>query len=100
MKLLPFFSQRKPRKFDHKPIYFDPRKEALEERIQNIKMEMGKEIPTEEYKPQIKGAFVHQTKHLRRREGNAEKNDSSRNILMGVILALLIVIAYYVYFKG
>lgn len=32
MALFSFYNMRKPRQFDHKPIYWDPHKEALEER--------------------------------------------------------------------
>ena len=30
MALFSFYNMRKPRQFDHKPIYWDPHKEALE----------------------------------------------------------------------
>ena len=41
MALFSFYNMRKPRQFDHKPIYWDPHKEALEERISKVKREMG-----------------------------------------------------------
>lgn len=40
MALFSFYNMRKPRQFDHKPIYWDPHKEALEERISKVKREM------------------------------------------------------------
>lgn len=43
MALFSFYNMRKPRQFDHKPIYWDPHKEALEERISKVKREMGVE---------------------------------------------------------
>ena len=36
MALFSFYNMRKPRQFDHKPIYWDPHKEALEERISTV----------------------------------------------------------------
>ena len=45
MALFSFYNMRKPRQFDHKPIYWDPHKEALEERISKVKREMGVEEP-------------------------------------------------------
>ena len=48
MALFSFYNMRKPRQFDHKPIYWDPHKEALEERISKVKREMGVEEPLEE----------------------------------------------------
>ena len=41
MALFSFYHMRKPRQFEHKPIYWDPHKEALEERVSKIKREMG-----------------------------------------------------------
>lgn len=43
MALFSFYNMRKPRQYDHKPIYWDPHKEALEERISKVKREMGVE---------------------------------------------------------
>ena len=63
MALFSFYNMRKPRQFDHKPIYWDPHKEALEERISKVKREMGVEEPLEEYKPHIKGTFIEGTSH-------------------------------------
>lgn len=65
MAFFSFYNMRKPRQFDHKPIYWDPRKEALEERISKVKREMGIEEPLEEYKPHIKGTFIEGTSHLK-----------------------------------
>ncbi|MDO5571084.1 MAG: hypothetical protein Q4F97_06410 [Bacteroidales bacterium] len=91
-----FFNVRKPRQFRHEPIYFDPRKDALEERVKKVKKEMG-ELPDEEYKPDLKGAFVNQTSHVRRRHENGEKSSNSRNIVLAVALVLLCIVFYYLY---
>ena len=40
MALFSFYNMRKPRQYDHKPIYWDPHKEALEERISKVKREI------------------------------------------------------------
>ena len=37
MALFSFYNVRKPRQFDHKPIYWDPHKEAMEDRIRKVK---------------------------------------------------------------
>ena len=42
-----FYNNRRPRQFDHKPIYFDPHKEAMEERVRRIKKEMGLFLPNQ-----------------------------------------------------
>lgn len=41
MALFSFYNVRKPRQFNHKPIYWDPHKEAMEERVRKMKREMG-----------------------------------------------------------
>jgi hypothetical protein len=43
MALFSFYNVRKPRQFDHKPIYWDPHKEAMEDRIRKVKREIGME---------------------------------------------------------
>ena len=43
MAISSFYSMRKPRQFEHKPIYWDPHKEELEERKRKIRIEMGLE---------------------------------------------------------
>jgi hypothetical protein len=93
-----FFNQRKPRGFHHEPIYYDPRKEELEERVKKVKKEMGM-LPDEEYKPNLKGAFIEQSSHVRRRQQNEEKSSSSRNIKLGVLLAVLLVVFWYLYIR-
>lgn len=51
MALFSFYNVRKPRQFNHKPIYWDPHKEAMEERVRKMKREMGMEESLEDYKP-------------------------------------------------
>lgn len=91
MALFSFYNMRKPRQYEHKPIYWDPHKEALEERVGKIKREMGVEEPLESYRAQIKGTFVEGTSHLKK---SAERGDSTRdrkykNVKLLVALAVL-----------
>ena len=83
-----FFNVKKPRGFRHSPIYFDPRKDALEERVRNVKKELG-QLPDEEYKPNLKGAFSSQTSHLRSRK-DEDKSFSSKNITLAIALVFLV----------
>ena len=41
MALFSFYNVRKPRQFEHKPIYWDARKEALGDRVEKVKRELG-----------------------------------------------------------
>lgn len=93
-----FFNVRKPRQFRHEPIFYDPHKEALEERVRKVKREMG-ELTEEEYKPDLKGAFIEQTSHVRRRQQNPEKSSSSRNIRLAIALVVLLILFYYFYVR-
>lgn len=66
-----FFKMRAPRKFEHKYIYVDERREKIEKIESNAKRDLGL-LPPEElsYKERIQGAFVNSTTHLRRRKQN------------------------------
>lgn len=98
MGLFFFYNQKKPRGFNHKPIYYDPRKEALDERVQKVKREIGEPIDDAEYKPNLKGAFRNETEHLNRKDENPHKYSSAMSIRLGVALVLLVVLMYYLYF--
>ncbi len=94
-----FFNERKPRAFRHDPIYWNPEKEALENRVKKVKREMG-ELDEKDYNPQdIKGSMIDQTQHVRRRQDNPQKSDSSRNIKLGIILVILAIGFYYYYMR-
>ena len=88
MALFSFYNMRKPRQFDHKPIYWDPHKEALEERISKVKREMGVEEPLEEYKP-----------HLKKSVGRGEDSRARRykNVKLAVALAVLAAFFWYLF---
>lgn len=98
-----FYNNRKPRKFNYKPILFDPdeeaRKEKLQSRINAVKREMGV-LPTEEVKEKkdFKTEFVSQTKYLKKRQ---ERVESGRNTLVSnnglLIIIVLILIAVFIF---
>lgn len=95
-----FYNNRKPRKFNYKPILFNPEKDEFNERVHKIKKEMGV-IEDTEYKPTIKGEFIRNTDHVRRKinkEGGSGKSNAKRNTTLILFLVLLIVITYFLYF--
>ena len=64
------FNVREPRRFEHKYIYYDERKERLAMIEDRAKRELGM-LPEEEFNPEnIHGKFVEGTKHLKRRKEN------------------------------
>ena len=98
-----FYNNRKPRKFNYKPILFDPdedaRKEKLQKRINAVKREMGvlEEEETKEMKD-FKAEFVTQTKHLKKRKIRLESGRSSyisNNGILIIIVVVLIVAYFY-----
>ena len=78
MALFSFYNSRKPRQFTHTPIYWDPKREALQERIRKVKREIGEEedLNIEDYKAEIKGSFIEGTSHLKK---NLEKGYDTRS---------------------
>lgn len=90
MGMFSFYNVRKPRQYNHTPIYYDPRKEALEKRISKIKREMGVEEPLEDYKPQIKGTFVEGTSHLKRSINKGEDIRARKYKIFKVFLWLAV----------
>lgn len=87
-----FFAQRKPRGFQHQWIYVDERKEKLQKIEEKAKRDLGL-LPPEEttHEERIRGAFVEQTKHLKRRK---EKKPVSFAVLL-VLLAVMLYVLYY-----
>ena len=64
------FTVREPRRFEHKYIYYDERKEKLAKIEQNAKRELGM-LPEEEFNPErIRGKFLEGPTHLKRRKEN------------------------------
>ena len=82
MALFSFYNMRKPRQFDHKPIYWDPHKD-----------------PLEEYKPHIKGTFIEGTSHLKKSVGRGEDSRARRykNVKLAVALAVLAAFFWYLF---
>ena len=91
MALFSFYNMRKPRQYEHKPIYWNPHKEALEERMTKIKREMGVEESLETYKPQVKGTFIEGTSHLKKSldRGDSTRDRKYKNVKLVVALAVL-----------
>lgn len=87
------FSVRKPRGFNHKYIYYDPRKEKLKEIDERAKRELGL-LPSKEFSPEdIRGKFVQATTHLKRRKESGKK-PVPYGVLIIVIVLLLLLMRY------
>ncbi|MEA4918858.1 hypothetical protein [Proteiniphilum sp.] len=98
-----FYNNRKPGKFNYKPVLYNPeeeeRKKNLQDRIEKIKREMGV-LPEEKKaeKKDFKVEFVSRTHHLKKRkenEGRANRSYFANNGLLIIILLLLFVLFYF-----
>jgi hypothetical protein len=90
------FTTRKPKHFERQPYFSNPRKDELEARIRRIKRELGqldeKDFNAEE---SLRGSFVRQTTHLKRRKESETPNGSNRNVKIAVWLIVLVVALYF-----
>ena len=88
-----FFKMGAPRKFEHKYIYVDERREKLEKIENKARRDLGL-LPPEEgsYRDRIQGAFVDSTTHLKRRKQNS--GHMKTQTLVVLILIAVFVLHY------
>ena len=91
------FNVREPRRFEHKYIYVDERKERLAKIEERAKRELGM-LPQEEFNPEsIRGKFVEGTTHLKRRK---ENGGPSLSMPVAIVLAVLLTILLFNILNG
>lgn len=84
------FKPTKPRRFNHQYIYHDERKEKLSKMEESAKRELGV-LPEKEFDPEsIRGKFVENTTHLKRRKQSRRKPVHAGIILIIIVLLLLL----------
>ena len=78
--------------FDYKPLYYDPKKEEMQKRVQRIKKELGVELDDDiDYKPDI--SF--------RRTGIYRKRKERTSVIRFlIILTFFVLIAYILIFTN
>lgn len=87
------FKQREPRRFNHKYIYVDERKEKLDKIVENAKRDLGMLPPSEvSYRERLKGAFVAENSHLARRRVAGTR--MSTRFVVAALLVCLFVLFY------
>src|SRR5574344_1227566 len=87
------FTVRKPRGFNHNYIYYDARKEKIQQIEEKAKRELGL-LPPKEFTPEdIRGKFIEATTHVRRRKESGRK-PISYVVLIGAIIILLFIVYY------
>ena len=122
MGIQSFFKQRRPRQFEHKLIYWDPRKEELEKRVERIRQEMiaSGELSAEEAdraieemrqqassptepsqydsSAHLRGTFVRSTGHLQRQHRRGITSSDRDRKTIRLMLALLVLGFAFWYF--
>ena len=87
------FKMREPRKFNHKYIFVDERKEKLDKIVENAKRDLGMLPPREEgYKERLQVAFSAENSHLARQKANGSR------ITTRVAVAALFVCVFLLYY--
>ena len=82
------------KRFEYSPRYWDPEKEEREERIRQIKQEMGIEVHSDPNRTTIKRGSFRQA-----RQKVKVKATRSSNIRLAIILAVLFVLAYLLFYR-
>lgn len=90
------FKKPEIRRFNLKPRYWDPEKEAREEREKRIKAELGLQ-DDKDYTPHIRGEF---RREYQKRKASRSSIGSSQTLRLFMILVLLFIAAFYVFIKN
>jgi hypothetical protein len=89
------FSIREPRRFEHKYIYYDERKEKLEKIEEKAKKDLGM-LPKETFNPDdIRGKFLEGTKHLKKFKESGGSRLSTKVLILSLI-ALFLLLHYLI----
>jgi hypothetical protein len=95
MALPSLFKIPRHRQFSYSPLYYNPQREKLQERIKNIEAEMGvKREDAEKYVPRIEKGQMRGYFHKIKRQ----KKQS--NIRLLIILFVLFFLAYLLFYQG
>ena len=88
-----FFKQYRPRGFNFVPRYYDPDKEAREERERRIKHELGILDEGEEYVPRIQRGSMRN--YFKQKDRKVQRYTTIRLIVIVLILILVSYIVFY-----
>lgn len=90
------FKKPEYRKFDLKPRYWDPEKEAREAREKRIKAELGLK-DDDGYTPQVRGQFRKEYQKRKAARGNAGSSQILRTFMILILLFLAVI---YIFVKN
>jgi len=89
-----FIKLPRPKRFSYSPLYWDPEKEEREDRIRQIKQEMGINSGRDPNRTTIKRGSFRQAK-----QKTKVKASRSSNIRLLIILAVLFLLAYLLFYR-
>jgi hypothetical protein len=81
------------KRFEYTPRYWDPEKEEFEERVRQIKQEIGVEVSRDPNRTTIKRGSFRQV-----RQQTKVRASRNSNLRLVVILAVLFIITYLIFF--
>ncbi len=90
-----FFKTPKHKQFHIEPRYWDPAKEAREDRERRIKAELGIKDENGAYIPNIKGRMKSELQHRYRANDRARRKS---NLMLVIIFVLLVIFAYLFFY--
>ena len=119
------YRPRQPRSFNHKPIYWDPKKEQLQRRIEQIRRELeaaegsdtagssddtskedGKQVESaygsgEEFRDTLSESLYGGTRHLKKQRDRGIDNYARSGIILRCILMLILLgfIVWVLYYR-
>jgi hypothetical protein len=91
MGLPRFFNLAKPRQFHYEPVYYDERKERLQEKIREVEQKMGVQSDGQFKRTLGRGSFS--ARHLR-----GKKTSKQSTIRLIVIFIFILLISYLLLF--
>ena len=91
MGLVSMFKTPRPHQFNYQPVFYDARKEALKEREQQIRQELGLVGESEPRVSGVKG-------RMRGYYARSVRGKSQSNIRLVIILAILLLLAYFFFY--
>lgn len=94
-----FFHTPRSKQFNMRPRFYDPDKEAREDRERRIKEELGivdeKEKSNRPFRPNIKGQFRNTDGWQSKSSEDARRAQNKRLIILFLILALVFYLFFY-----
>ena len=87
------FKMREPRRFNHKYIFVDERKEKLDKIVESAKRDLGMLPPREEgYSERLQGAFSSENSHIARKKANGTR--ITTRVAVGALFVCVFLLYY------